>query len=178
MRKLFLLATVFITSFAFAQEFVLTPDGYKDKSSDKNFYVFEVAGKSQSELFTKAKVFITATYKGLKNDGYNEVAPEQMVMDVNGNKEFMALINLSGANVWKVNNRYEINFKDGRVMIKPTFSYLDNAVDIGTKADISTLFKKNGEARRPKAVEQIQIETNEFVSGLENALKSTASDDW
>lgn len=178
MKRILFLSFVFATSFAFAQEFTFKSNGYREKTTDKEFAVFEIEGKSQAELFKKAKIYITGRFKGLKNDGYNEVEPEQIVLDVNGTKEFTTLINFSGANVWKLRNRYEINFKDGKVMVKPLFIYLDNAVDFGVTADITTLFKKNGEVRKPKAVESVENETNEFVKELINALKSSASEDW
>ena len=117
MKKIIFLSAFFFTSLSFAQEFKLTAENFKEKSNpEKNYYVLEIPGKTQAELFKKAKIYITGKFKGLKNDGYNEVDPEQIVIDVNGSNEKTILINLSGANVWSVSNRYEINFSTTHII--------------------------------------------------------------
>ena len=179
MKKVIVFSVLFITNFLFSQEFVLTNDNFKEKASpEKNYYVIEVSGKTQSELYKKTKIYITGKYKGVKNDGYNEVEPEQIVVDVYGSKEKTIIINFAGANIWTVSNRYEINFKDNKVMIKPVFIELQNTIESNTTASISSLFNKKGEPKKEKAIEFIQSETNEFILELIENLKTDKSNDW
>ena len=129
-------------------------------------------------LFKKAKIYITGKYKGVKNDGYNEVEPEQIVMDVNGSNEKTIIINLAGANVWSVSNRYELNFKDGKVMIKPIFRELSNTIERNSTAGMSSLFNKKGEPKKDKAILFVESETNEFVADFIKGMKNEISNDW
>lgn len=168
-----------ISGLALSQEFKLTADNFKNKSDEtKNFVVLEFPGKTQSELFKKVKIFITGKYKGIKNDGYNEVENDQIVLDVRGSQEKTIIIRFSGSNVWSASNRYEINFKDGKVMIKPLFRELDNTLDYGITANISSLFNKKGDPKKEKAIEMIEFEANSFVSELKATLENSSSSEW
>lgn len=137
----------------------------------------EIPNKSQSELFKKAKIYITGKYKGIKNDGFNEVEPEQIVLDVSGSNEKTIIINLSGANVWSVSNRYELNFKDGKIMIKPIFRELTNTIERNSTVQISSLFNKKGEPRKEKAISFADSETNSFVADFIKGMEGESSND-
>ena len=179
MKKIIILSAIILTNLTFAQEFKLTSENFKEKSNpEKNYYVIELPGKPQNELFKKAKIYITGKYKGIKNDGYNEVESEQIVLDVNGSNEKTIIINLSGANVWSVSNRYELNFKDGKIMIKPIFRELSNTIERNSTAGISSLFNKKGEPRKEKAIAFVESETNDFVTNFINGMKNETSSEW
>ena len=179
MKKNIFLSAFLLANLTFAQEFKLTAENFKEKTNpEKNYYVLEVPGKTQVELFKKAKIYITGKYKGVKNDGYNEVEPEQIVMDVNGSNEKTIIINLAGANVWSVSNRYELNFKDGKVMIKPIFRELSNTIERNSTAGMSSLFNKKGEPKKDKAILFVESETNEFVADFIKGMKNETSNDW
>lgn len=179
MKKTILFSAFILSNLFFAQEFKLTAENFKENSNpEKNFYVLEIPGKTQSELFKKAKIYITGKYKGVKNDGYNEVEPEQIVLDVNGSNEKTIIINFSGANVWSVSNRYELNFKDGKVMIKPIFRELTNTIERNSTVQISSLFNKKGEPRKEKAISFVDSETNTFVTDFIKGMQGETSSDW
>ena len=179
MKKIIFLSAFLLANLTFAQEFKLPAENFKEKTNpEKNYYVLEVPGKTQVELFKKAKIYITGKYKGVKNDGYNEVEPEQNVMDVNGSNEKTIIINLAGANVWSVSNRYELNFKDGKVMIKPIFRELSNTIERNSTAGMSSLFNKKGEPKKDKAILFVESETNEFVADFIKGMKNETSNDW
>lgn len=182
MKKIYIFSALILTSIfsVKAQEFKLTADNLKEKLVlEKNFYVLDVPGKTQSELFKKTKIYLTGKYKGIKNDGYNEVEPDQIVLDVNGTNTKVIIINFAGANVWVVSNRYELNFKDGKIMIKPSFSELTNTIERGSTAGLSALFNKKGEPKKEKAIAFVEIETNTFIQELIKGIKSDkTSSEW
>lgn len=179
MKKIIFLSALFLANITFAQEFKLTAENFKEKSNtEKNYYVLEMPGKSQADLFKKAKIYITGKYKGVKNDGFNEVEPEQIVLDVSGTNEKTIIIQFSGPNIWTASNRYEINFKDGKIMIKPSFRELDNTLQRNTTRSISDLFNKKGEPKKEKAIELAEFEANKFISEFIQGMKSESSNDW
>lgn len=179
MKKIILPILFLITFCGYSQEFSLTSENFKEKNNpEKNHYVLDVQDKTQSDLFKKAKMYFTRKFKGMKNDGYNEVGSDQIVMDVQGNKEKMIIINMTGANVWNVSNRYELNFKDGKIMIKPVFRELTNTIERNVTAGMTSLFNKKGQPRKEKAILFIENETNLFISDFIKEMKSEASNDW
>lgn len=161
---------LFVSAFGFGQ-FKATADGYQNsEDASKDFIVSEFTSKSKSDLFTAAKKHITAEYVGIKNDGYNEVENEQIVLDMKSTT--------SGGSF--INNRFEINFKDGKIMIKPTFKYYDSdgqlrglrPWDIGAVS----LYKKDGTPRDKVIPIQLEKSVNTFVQGL---IKSIGSEpEW
>lgn len=179
MKTTILLSAFLLSNLFFAQEFKLTAENFKEKSNpERNYFVLEIPNKTQGELFKKAKIYITGKYKGVKSDGYNEVEPEQIVMDVNGSKEKTIIINLAGANVWSVSNRYEINFKDGKIMIRPIFRELSNTIERNSTVGMSSLFNKKGEQKKEKAILFVESETNEFISDFIKGMKNETTNDW
>lgn len=187
MKKVFLLTAIAISSLIFAQEFKLTPNNFVNKADEtKNYVVIEKPGKTKEQLFIDVKKYISASYKGVKFDGYNEVANEQIVLDLRdeqeGNVKILGVSLLSGY----ISIRYEINFKDGRFMIKPTFQKAETYSDhkpnsiylTGTNFMQSTIFNKKGEVSL-KQIYEMTIKTNdEFVSNLIKGLENNSSSDW
>ena len=67
MKKiLFSALTTISVAFTSAQEFEVTPDGLKEKTSGKDFAVIEVQGKTASELYNNAVKYINVSYKNPK----------------------------------------------------------------------------------------------------------------
>lgn len=185
MKKIITILTLGICTFSFGQ-FTITPDGYRSvKDQTKDFEVVEALGLTKEQLFSKVKMYLNSKYKGMKFDGYNEVENEQIVLDVNGSSEMVIMYNLSSSNVYTVENRYEIMFKDDRFMVKPKFVALnnvntgDNIYLTGVSIGISStgVFNKKGKSIKDKGVAFINDETNKFMSELKNEVVSV-NDDW
>lgn len=176
MKKVLFLLTMTISIFSFGQ-FKLTSNNFvSTENPDKNYIVIEFPDQNKSDLFKKAKIYFTSKYKYLKGDGYNEVEPDQIVVNIQGNEEKTIIIDFVGANVWKASNRYEVNFKDGKVMIKPSFSELDNTMR-DAKVSLDRLFDKKGNPKKSKAVELAENEANSFVNKFIDGMKQK-NEDW
>ncbi|MBT0540037.1 hypothetical protein J5300_07250 [Riemerella anatipestifer] len=176
MKKALLLLTVSFSVFCFGQ-FKLTSNNFTStENPDKNYIVVDFPNQSKSELFKNAKIYFTSKYKYLKGDGYNEVEPDQIVVNILGSEEKTIIIDLAGANVWKASNRYEVNFKDGKIMIKPSFSELDNTMR-NAKVSLDRLFDKNGNPKKAKAIELAENEANSFVNKFIEGMKQK-NEDW
>ncbi len=168
---------VLMSGFLFSQEFKITPENYKNKNDEtKNFVVLEFENKTKNELFKKVKSFINSTYKGVKFDGYNEVENEQIVLDVVSSNTATIMFIMSGSNIWSISNRYEINFKDNKIMIKPTFKNLTNGVEEISLNNgnfmVKSIFNKKGEPSKEKSIDFINSEANKFVSEIKTAISS------
>lgn len=154
MKKIFLLFALISNILLFSQEFRLTENNFVSKhDSSKNYIVIDFPSTNKDQLFQKAKKYITSTYKGLKNDGYNEVLNEQIVLDVVSTSYKKMWINMQGSNLWKASNRYEINFKDDKIMIRPSFSHFENTMN-NSIANIGVLFNSSGEIRKKEGIEE------------------------
>ena len=187
MKKVFLLTTIALSSSFFAQEFTLTANNFVNKADEtKNYVVVEKPEKTKEQLFIDVKKFVSATYKGLKFDGYNEVPNEQIVLDVRNeqgsNAKVFGMSLFSGF----VSIRYEMNFKDGKFMIKPTFQKAETFSNNKTSTIYLTggnfmqgsIFNKNGGVSL-KQIYEMAVKTNdEFVSNLIKGLENNSSNDW
>lgn len=186
MKKLSLFFTV-ISSFMFGQEFVLTADNFKNKVDEtKDYIVVEVPNKTKEQIFVDVKKYVSATYKGLKFDGYNEVPNEQIVLDVLDEDGSKAKV--FGVSVFSglVSIRYEFNFKDGKYMIRPTFNKVET--DSGSKRNTiyltggnmlqKSIFNKKGEISLKQIYEMANNSNNEFVKNLIEGVVNNKSSDW
>ena len=176
MKKLLLIFGIVTAGFASAQKFDLTPNNFvntDDKSKD--FAVVEIPGKSQAELFKLPKIYLTSNYKNLKGNGYNEVEPNQIVLTL---RSFSATTKLLGIPPIGGDfvNRYEINFKDGKVMIKPAFQYVEQPDGSGGLAEKDVFNSKGKLTVKEPVFEAIQNKTNEFISSFIAGISKDSSD--
>jgi len=74
-------------------------------------------------------------------------------------------------------HRYEINFKDGKVMVKPYLYSFYNVMDYDGSRGAKNLFNKKGEARKQKAIDLAESEVNEFYNALIKGITKT-NEDW
>ena len=182
MKNIFTFLALSLTIFCFGQ-FKITPENFKSiDSPDKDYIVYEFPGKTKSDLFNAAKMYVNSTYKGVKFDGYNEVANEQIVLDVNYVKPNAGMFD--GAGLFSVSNRYEMNFKDGKIMFRPSFRYLQDIK--GNKIYLSggsfldkTVYNKNGKLSVSSKLEELINKSVEGVSsGLNKSIQESKSNDW
>ncbi|MGQ1927971.1 hypothetical protein [Ornithobacterium rhinotracheale] len=186
MKKLFSLFA-FVGTFAFCQEITLTPDNFRDKANpEKDYIVLQDLGQDAKQLFDKTKMFILSKYKGSKDRNYSEVDGKSIVIDVKGDNEVKKIFNVGGANVYNTLIRYELKFKDGKVMVKPYFERLKNAYNGENNTDVtlikenflsSGLYKKNKKSNgHDDVIKTINDEVNKLIEDLRKQLKS--NEDW
>ncbi|MGH1516852.1 hypothetical protein [Chryseobacterium sp. JK1] len=177
MKKILFLIFVLIGTFVFSQEFVLTEDNYKLKDDkSKNYVVLEFPGKKIQELFSLVKNNLPKKYD-LKFDHIIESENNQIIVEITSQSSRTIFINRKGANVWKVVNKYELNFKDEKIMIKPSFMYLLNT-ETKSEASIGYLFNSRGIVRIENAVSFAEAFTNTFVRNFDKELIKHTSEKW
>ena len=186
MKKLLFLS-ILISALFSAQDFVITPENFKNNSDkSKNFIVKEFVGQTQKDLFVKAKSFIYSKFKNLKGDGYNEV--EYSFIKLRASTVMPAKKFFGAALTTLLTVTYELSFKDGKVMIKPNFDEIEVNDKYNSRTYLTggsgllgkSIFKKDGEVWLPTHYEVINEEVNDFTKQLEEALKNSAesSSDW
>ncbi|WP_326983876.1 hypothetical protein VUJ46_04875 [Chryseobacterium sp. MYb264] len=178
MRKIFLLIVLLLANFAFSQEFILTEANYKLKEDNtKNYVVIDFQGHKKEYLFKIVKENVNKLYKELLNEQYVELENEQIVLNIMSQTSRTIFINREGPNVWRVVNRYEINFKDGKIMIRPSFVNLRNT-DNNNVATIGNFFNSRGIVRFQNAVMFAEAFTNTFIKNFKKDLVENKNNDW
>ena len=176
MKKLLFTAALVVVNMAAAQKFELTPNNFVNtEDKTKDYAILEFSSKSQSELFKAAKMYFTANYKNLKGEGYHEVEPDQIVFTLRSlaaKTKLLGIEQIGGDFV----NRYEINFKDGKIMVKPYFDYVELPDGSGGLTKKNAFNKKGSVSIKTHVFEGIQNQTNAFISDLKKGLSS--NNDW
>src|SRR5690606_9146712 len=92
----------------------------------KDYIVLDFPEKTKQELFVEAKKTVSSKFESSNSKFYTEVIDEQIVFEMFSRKSKLIMLNFGGSNLYYVLNQFELNFKDGRIMIKPVFKYLTN----------------------------------------------------
>lgn len=174
MKKAILLFGMLASSVAFGQ-FKLTPENYVNEETSKDYVVLDFPGVNQQELFDKAKIYITSKFKGVKNDGYNEVTGKQIVLDVSKSAGVVKVLGLPVIG-GDFTNRYEINFKDEKIMVRPKFLHIELPSGNGGLTEKPAYNSKGKLSINNVYYEGINKGTNNFVSELKAGISK--SEDW
>lgn len=184
MKNIIILCLLLVFGISFSQEFILTPENFKSKDDNsKDYVVIEFPNYNQKELFDKTKMFITSNYRNLKNDGLNEVEYSQLKLRsrVVGTK--VKLLGSESVGSY-LTTTYDINFKDGKIMIKPFFNDFEPEVKDGSKIFLvggssyfgKSIFKKDGKIWLQNHYNAANEIVNNFVTDLKKSL--TNSNNW
>lgn len=174
MKKAILLFGMLASSVAFGQ-FKLTPENYVNEETSKDYIVLDFPGVNQQELFDKIKIYITSKFKGVKNDGYNEVAGKQIVLDVSKSAGVVKVLGLPVIG-GDFTNRYEINFKDEKIMVRPKFLHIELPNGRGGLAEKPAYNSKGKLSIHNTYFDGINKSTNDFISELKTGISK--SEDW
>lgn len=178
MRKLIFTAFLFFSIKGFSQEFIMTYNNYVSKEdTTKNYIILEYPGKTKEELYKLTTKYIFSNYSGSKNHSFSNVENEQIVIDVLSRDYRRMWINLSGGNLWKVSNRYEFNFKDGKIKFTPSFSSFSNTENSST-ASYKILFNSKGEPKKDGVIYFTEALVNNFVRDFKKGIEENKSEDW
>ncbi|WP_131724365.1 hypothetical protein [Chryseobacterium indologenes] len=177
MKKIFTLLTLLITVLIFSQDFVLTETNYKLKPDlSKDYVVLYFPDKNEEALFNLVQKNIKYKFK-TQIINYQEIQNEQIIVDVTSLASRTIYINKRGSNVWKVVNRYELNFKNGKIMVRPYFLKLINE-DLKTEVSLGNFFNSRGIVRLEHGVEFAELLTNSFVRTFNDDLIENKKEDW
>lgn len=183
MKKLTFLLIVLLSGLFYAQEFKLTPENFKDVANpEKNYVVIEVPNKTKHDLYIATKKFVNNYYKNPKFVT-TDIEDEQIMINAVGS-EFKVIYQLSGANLWRMRYQYEIQFKDRKIMFKPTFVELENTMESTTLSLVGGgmfskgMFNKKGEVSKEKGNLAVENDVNSFVKELKEAVLKPVNSDW
>lgn len=182
-KAILFLAMLVFTQVVFGQ-FKLTPNNYVSESNpDKNYIVLEFPDKSQKELFQKAKINIHSNYKNLKGDGFNEVEYDQIKLRISEEIPTGKLLGLTVTS--DLSLIIELKFKDGKILIQPTFvemkkqqgKYVSEIYLTDGNAFLGkSIFNKKGEVWLKEHHKSAENYVNEFVKTLSASLNK--KEDW
>jgi len=183
MKKLLLLS-VFTCSIAFGQEFILTPNNFVNTSDEtKNFIVLEYPELNQKQLYDKTKTFIQSKFKNLKGDGLNEVEYSFIKLIASSPGTTVKAFGSESLMSYMVTT-YEINFKDGKLMIKPTLERFESSgpgvdntyINGGNSFAGKSIFKKDGKVWLKNYYEVANINVNQFLNDLK--INLSKKEEW
>lgn len=178
MIKIFIFSALLLSTFIFSQEFKLTEDNFKSiEDKSKNYIVLSFPGLNKQTLFEKTKNYITANYPYLDSQKLKESGNNQILFEVMSQTSRTIFINKRGSNVWSVVNYFEINFKDDKIMIKPSFVNLTNADKTSTTL-LGSFFNSRGMLRLDNAAHFVEAFTNTFVRDFKKGIEENKSNDW
>lgn len=169
-----------ICSLAFAQEFVLTPNNFVNKDDEsKNYIVLDYPEVNQKQLYDKTKIFIQSKYENLKSDGINEV--EYSFIKI---RTTAPGTRIGGSLMSLMMVVYELNFKDGKIMLKPVLDHFDptkptsSAVYLtgGNSFSGKSIFDKDGKISLKNYFESSNTNVNKFLIDLKEFLSK--KEDW
>ncbi|MGX9985881.1 hypothetical protein [Soonwooa purpurea] len=181
MKKLLLLSALLNCVLLFSQ-FTLTTDNFKNATDpEKNYIIIEAKEKNKLDLFKSVKSYINSTFKGVKQGSYNEIEPDQIVIDVESTTGYVKILGIEQS-LGEANIRYEFNFKDGKIMIKPFFQKLtlpdNNVLNLtGGNMLIKAVFNNNGKVSiKKQTFEGLQNLPNKMVENITKSIINQNSD--
>ena len=190
MKKLLFSALAILSvAFANAQEFEVTPDGLKEKTSGKDFVVIEVQGKTASELYNNAIKYINIMYKNPKEVIKGDVKDEYIKWETfipNFGTIKNSFVNLQANALITV----QLSFKDG----KAKYEVVNQDIHPKENRDTKVTFKgskwggfpiydeKDNKLRQVQLKDDIETYYNTQITKLKEVLNNTGTqtknDDW
>ncbi|WP_426473387.1 hypothetical protein [Chryseobacterium balustinum] len=179
MKKILLVLLLILSCNIFSQEFRLTENNFVNKSeSSIDYIVLEFSGKNKDQLFTLAKNYIESQKYNFEKTDYSEKLNENITFILTSQTGRTIFIDKKKKpNVWKVVNRFEINFKDNKIMIRPFFLHLLNA-DTKLTTSLGSFFNSRGILRYDHAASFVESFANTFVRDLKKGIEENKSNDW
>ncbi len=183
-RLIYVLFALGLAGSAHAQEVKITPKNFVDKNDEtKNYVVIEVPRKSQKELYNNVLTFARKYYNNPKFVT-TTTENEQIVIDALANEAVRTTITLSGSNLWDLEYKVIMSFKDGRIKLEPIYKFLNNGEGnnislVGKKILGSAfgLFNDKGKPLKDKPLVIIDEFMNSYIQKIKEAANAD-SDNW
>ena len=190
MKKiLFSALTILSVAFTSAQEFEVTPDGLKEKTSGKDFAVIEVQGKTASELYNNAIKYINIMYKNPKEVIKGDVKDEYIKWETfipNFGTIKNSFVNLQANALITV----QLSFKEGKAKYEVVSQDIYPKENRGTKVTFKgskwggfpIYDEKDNKLRQVQLKDDIETYYNGQIIKLKDALNGSGAqsknDDW
>ncbi|WP_353158441.1 hypothetical protein [Myroides odoratus] len=175
MKKLLLLFAVLLTNVTFAQHFEVTPEGLKSKTNQEPYLVLDFEGKTASELYDAAVLFVNETFKNPNHVIKSDIKDKKLRFS----QMHQMRVSNGGAKI-PVDIRFdnELSFKDGKV------KYEIVALDMGMLQFTGNIWKcypiwneKNGKLRLEEEKNELEAYFNVIVQQFVDAV-NTNDDEW
>lgn len=114
MKKIITLITLLTFSISFSQNFIVTPEGIKDKDSENKFLVIEAKDKSINDLYKNALKFINEKYKN-PDEVIKGKTENEYLRFVTHAPQFTTVKNGGVTLDISANYTIELRFKEGKV---------------------------------------------------------------
>ena len=187
MKKL-LLILLLITGTLNAQEYLVTPNGLKDKSNqEKKYVVINTSGKTAEQNYNNAIKYINKTYKSPKDVIKGDVNGEYISFKTHVSN--FLIVKNSGVKVnIDANYTVELSFKDERVKFEVINLDMYNP-DVNSKVLFTgTIWsgfpiykKKKLKLIRPETKNEIEVYFNNKINSIKGFLNEeikVVEDDW
>lgn len=185
MKRFILLLTfgVFAIS-SQAQTVKLTPNNFVDSADEtKNYVVIEAPGKTKEQLYTDILAFVRKYYNNPKFVT-TTTENQQIVVDALANEAVRTTIVLAGSNLWDLEYKVDMQFKDGRIRLEPIYKFLNNGEGtsislIGKKVlgSATGIFNDKGKVLKDKPPVQIENFMNDYIQKIKIAATKPA-ENW
>lgn len=188
MRKYLLIATSILVAcgVAVGQDFKLTKLGFVDVTdNNKNFIIIDLAGMTKKDLYNSTLEYISTNYNNPKFVT-TKVEGEQIAIDARGQSISRSKLRLSESNIWDLNYKLIVIFKDGKIKVEPVFKNYENfegsnVVLTGKKVlgNVFGLFNDKGKPNSDKAIKDAEVFINELVKKYAGNIKeSKKNSEW
>ncbi|GEM_PF-947986 len=183
MKKLLLLS-IFGWSFISGQEFILTPQNFVNNADEsKNYIVLEYPEFNQKQLYEKTKIFVQSKFKNLKGDGLNEVEYSFIKIRTSEPGTRVKMLGREFLMSYMITT-FELNFKDGKIMIKPILELFEPAesgasntyLTGGNSFSGKSIFNKDGKIWLKNYYDASNLNVNNFLKNLKDSLSN--NEDW
>lgn len=184
-KSILFLFALLMSASANAQYFKLTKDGFISNDG-KDFVIIPVEGKTQSDLFNRANVFIHSNY--VNPDKVLSVIENEMININAVHDGAIVLKAVTGVKIdADINFNMVIKFKDAKIRIEsPNINkiysgstyvkFTGNAMD--SMNGIMVLFKKSGKIKSEFNVQAIESFFNNYIQVIVDNINNKDSDNW
>lgn len=186
MKRIVLILIIWLPCICYAQ-FELTPNGFVDQNTKKDFVLREFPEKSALDLYNEALVSITSIYKA-PNIVASKVEGEIININGSGTITVKRVMNFD----YTINYNFILRFKDGRVrfdapLVSSVYTFNGNRQkcyislsgnDIQDLGFTIHIFKNNGKVKQEKIKKDIENYFNMIVDKIVNDINGNEKDDW
>jgi hypothetical protein len=184
MKYLLSIALAVISSVLSAQTFIVTPDGLRDSSDNKKYYiVLQMPGRSASQLYSTCLKELIRNRSG-KERTVTASTENEFIKYETLDKTFM-IVNNGGAKIlFSARYTIELSFKDGRIRVEPTLLNMFSGelgipiVFTGGLLDGYAIYDKKGNLKRPVIKSDLERYFSDLVKSLRYEISPDQKTDW
>lgn len=180
-----ILLILLFTVNSFAQEFKLSPSGFVNPATEKDYVVLEFPNKTKEELYAATLKELYGVFKSPKTV-LSELDNETITINA------IASEKIRRTSFHKYENQYAISlaFKEGKIKVSAPVVHLTTYNPKGELQQLHVaaqgftmtglnmgVYKKDGNVKYPKAVADLEGFANNYVTFFKNIFKE-GGDNW